>query len=128
MAIRRGYKLTRFRFLRALRAVRRYYPPEHTAVIEFTLTEARHLLDHGEAGIGLEMLICNLFEVGYQAPPTLVGDLRWLATRLAIEPGCAAVIDQLSHEPIAAPVPAPRDSFLVACRFLLSHTGIWDCR
>jgi hypothetical protein len=95
VAVRRGHRLTRFRFLRALRAVRRQCPPGHSAVIGFTVGEARHLLDHGEGGLGLEILLSNLHEVSFPAPPALVAELRWLAARLAIAPSYASLLDQI---------------------------------
>src|SRR5262245_20391813 len=81
MAVRRGYKLTRFRFLRVLRMVNRDCPPEHRQVIEFTLNEARDLFEHGEEGIGLEVLVSNLHEVSSPVSAELHAELRWLATR-----------------------------------------------
>lgn len=102
MAVRRRHKLMRFRFLRALRAVNRHCPPRHRAVIDFTVKEARHLLDHGEQGIGLEILISNLHEVSFRAPTALVADLRWLAARLTLAPRYVALLDQLLVAPDAS--------------------------
>jgi hypothetical protein len=95
MTVRRGHKLTRFRFLRALRAVQRTCPPEHHALIKFTIGEVLPLLDCGEAGIGLEILISNLHEVSFPTPAALAAELRWLAGRLTIGPGYAAALEQL---------------------------------
>jgi hypothetical protein len=81
MAVRRGYKLVRFRFLRALRQVRQLCPEEHRRVIEFTMTEVRHLLDHNEGAVGLEILIGNLAEVSFPTPAPLLAELRWLTER-----------------------------------------------
>src|SRR5262249_2618935 len=97
MVVRRGHKLTRFRFLRALREVRRACLPKHRALIEFTVGEVRPLLDCGEAVMGLEILLSNLHEVSFPAPTpaTLAAELRWLAGRLMIDHGYRAALEQL---------------------------------
>lgn len=98
MAVRRGYKLTRFRFLRALRVVNRDCPPEHRRVIDFTITEARDLFDHGEEGIGLEILISNLHEVAFPVSAELFAELRWLTTRFSIGASYVNTLDALQPQ------------------------------
>ena len=95
MAVRRGYKLTRFRFLRVLRMVNRACPPEHRQEIEYTLNSARHLFDHGEGSIGLENLVGNLGEVSFPVSAELHAELRWLATRLPMGSDYMNVLDAL---------------------------------
>ena len=95
MPIRRGYKLVRFRFLRVLRTVRRDCAVECKKVIDFTLEEARHLLDHNEGAIALEILLGNLCEVSYPVSDELLTELRWLANGFLIAPAYADLVNHL---------------------------------
>jgi hypothetical protein len=95
MAVRRGYELTRFRFLRVLRMVDRDCPPEHRQVIEFTLNQSRVFFDDGEGVIGLEILVSNLHEVSFPVSAELFAELRWLATRLPMGSDYMNVLDAL---------------------------------
>jgi hypothetical protein len=98
MPIRRGYKLARFRFLRTLRMVRRGCPPECVEVTDFTVKEARHLLDHGEEGIAFEIVIGNLCEVAYPVSNELLVELRCLASRVLIDTSYSALLDLMRVE------------------------------
>lgn len=95
MPIRRGYKLARFRFLRTLRMVRRDCPPECAEVMDFTVKEARHLLDHHEGAIAFEILLGNLCEVSYPVSDELLAELRWLAGGFLIGPSYAELLNHL---------------------------------
>lgn len=99
--VRRGYKLVRYRFLRVLRCVGRSCPEECREVIDFTVSETRHLLDHGEGGIGLDILLSNLVEISFPVPPDLLEELRWLTTRFALEPRSASLLEHLSESSAA---------------------------
>ena len=99
MAAHRGYNLVRIRFLSVLRLVRQHCPDEHRRFIESTLTEARHLLDHNEGAISLEILLSNLAEVSFPTPKPLLAELRWLAGRFLIAPSYAALLDILQAKP-----------------------------
>ena len=95
VTIRRGHKLMRFRFLRALRVVHRHCPAKHRTVIDFTIAETQNLLDHGEEGAGLELLVSNLDEVTFPVSAALHAELDWLAARLTIGPSYAALLVRL---------------------------------
>jgi hypothetical protein len=71
-------------------------------VIDFTANEVRDLLDRGEQGIGLEILISNLHEASFPLGEDFLAELRWLASRIPLE-SYVGLLDELHGEPGAAP-------------------------
>ncbi len=59
------------------------------------MSEARILLDHGEEGVGLEILLSNLFEIDFVLPAVLRKELHWLVRRVSMGSSYAEIVDRL---------------------------------